>query len=153
MDEARGLERLEPVSYEDPPPFLERHFDDLSAEPADALELHRRGIVGNHDRAAHVAAPRAPGEALRHVPSARRVDAVRQICIRQQRKGVVCPAHLEGPHRLQALELQQELGTTVGFEADHRRPRHHPGKPLARGLDVCERDRVGLSRLNHRQLP
>ena len=92
------------------PPLVERLLDDVGAEPLHRRDLRLGRVVRNDHRARHPELLRRPGHALAHVPGARRDQSgAHQLGVGPARR-VVGAAQLEGPDRLDGLELEEDLG-------------------------------------------
>ena len=103
-----------------------------------------RRVVRDDDRARDAQAARVPGDALRHVAGARRVDAARAALARGA--GAIAlprPAELERADRLEVLELEPDLAgdRRRRSSANERRAQGGAGDALARRADLVERDR------------
>ena len=128
------------------PPALVRHLDHRAAEPPDRIELGLRRVLGCDDRGGHAQLAGHPGDALRHVAGARRQHAAIDRAGRRRADRVGGAADLERADRLQALELEPDLGRRLRhLQPDQRRAQHDVGDALARSLDVGERDQKSTS--------
>ena len=115
------LHRRVPPRREHVEPLVDRDLQDLPTEPAGGAELRLRRSLGHHDRARHAELARAPGDALRHVPGARRPEAVADEFGIGHEHGVRGTAQLEGADGLEQLELEPDLRGRLGVEPDERR--------------------------------
>jgi hypothetical protein len=87
------------------PPLLVRDRHKLRPERLDPVELRARCTVGDDHARRHTGLARSPGDALRHVPGARRDDARLQFRGRCRPDRGQCAAELEAADRLEALQL------------------------------------------------
>ena len=116
-------------------------FMTRAAEALDRVELRLRRVVGHDDRRRHAALPRGPGDALRHVAGARRDDAVRPSPRRGAcRIALTAPRILNEPIGCRFSSLSQISAGASDLQPDERRAHRGAGDPLARALDLGERD-------------
>jgi hypothetical protein len=122
-----------------------RHGDDAATEPLDSRDLCRGCALGNDHGAGDAEPSRVPRDALRHVPRARRPHTVSELRARREGHPVAGAADLERSDRLQALELEPDLGRRVRAQAHERRADRGTGDALAGRLDLRQRDHLCLT--------
>ena len=98
----------------------------------DPVELRLRRVVGDDDRRRDAGLARRPGDALRHVPGARRDDAAGELARpRRLRIAFVAPRILNDADRLQVLELQPDVRCRAGGRAASGPPRRRSARARA----------------------
>src|SRR5260370_688046 len=80
---------------EDLPPDIKRHCDRPCTQAFDGCQLGARRVVGHNHRAGDAQPTGVPGDALRHVAGAGRVDAPGQLIRWCGRDSVAGPTQLE----------------------------------------------------------
>ena len=120
-----------------------RQLDRRRAIPDDVRQLHPRHKVRNVDSRWNPERAGRPGDGLRHVAGAHGPDAVRQGGFALLRHRVVGAAQLEGANRLQAFQLEVDLrAEIVRIKPHQRRAENDAPRPLTRGADLFERNRI-----------
>ncbi len=120
-------------------------LDEVATVPTDSIAF-LLGCGGRDvDASGHLHAPACERDPLGVVAGAGRDDATRQLLGRQLRHHVVGAAQFVGPHGLEVLALQEDLGPGVGGQprADlERGTRHRVGDTDRRGFDRVYRQRL-----------